>query len=172
MLLIAAFIILLGRTPLGVAVTRVPRLRPALTIAGVLQTIPGIALLALLIPVLGLGADAAITALFVYALLPILRNTVTGIEGVDADVVEAARGLGLTGREVLTRVQLPLAAPTILAGIRTATVICIGVATLAAFIGAGGLGFEVLTASTSERSSSGFMSGLTRIDARTSGSNG
>jgi osmoprotectant transport system permease protein len=116
-----------------------------LGVAGVIQTVPGLALLAFMIPVLGLGLDAALTALFLYAVLPILRNTYAGIREVDGDLVEAARGMGLTSRQVLLRVELPLATRTIMAGIRTSTVITIGVATLAAFIGAGGLGEPIVT---------------------------
>ncbi len=127
--------------PLGVWIvnrTRVAGL--VLGLAGVMQTIPSIALLGFLIPVLGIGAMPAITALFLYALLPVIRNTYTGILEVDASVVEAARGMGMSAGQILSRVQIPLAFPVILAGIRTATVICVGVATLAAYIGAGGLG--------------------------------
>jgi osmoprotectant transport system permease protein len=99
-----------------------------------------LALLAFLIPLIGLNARNAIVVLFLYALLPILRNTFTGISGVAPDLIDAARGMGMRPREVLWRVQLPLAMPTIMAGIRTAAVIGVGVATLAAYIGAGGLG--------------------------------
>ncbi|NNE67911.1 MAG: ABC transporter permease subunit [Pyrinomonadaceae bacterium] len=115
--------------------------------AGVIQTIPSLALLAFMIPIplLGLSMQSAIVALFLYSLLPIVRNTFTGIKEVDPDVVEAGEGMGLTSRELLRHVQLPLAMPTIMAGIRTATVISIGVATLAAFIGAGGLGEPIIT---------------------------
>ncbi|HEY0899756.1 MAG TPA: ABC transporter permease/substrate-binding protein, partial [Sphingobacteriaceae bacterium] len=108
--------------------------------AGVMQTIPSIALLGFLIPLLGIGALPAIAALFLYALLPIIRNTSTGIREADATVIEAAKGMGMSGKQVLFKVQLPLAMPFILAGIRTATVINVGVATLAAYIAAGGLG--------------------------------
>jgi osmoprotectant transport system permease protein len=120
---------------------------PFLGAAGIIQTIPSLALLAFMIPVpgLGLGARSAIAALFLYALLPILRNTYTGIRGVEADLVEAAQGMGLTPRQILRRVKLPLAMPTIMAGVRTATIISIGIATLAAFIGAGGLGDPIVT---------------------------
>ncbi|MCF2497701.1 ABC transporter permease/substrate-binding protein [Dyadobacter chenhuakuii] len=111
-----------------------------LGIAGVLQTIPSIALLGFMIPLLGIGALPAITALFLYALLPIIRNTYTGIRGVNPAVTEAARGMGMSSWQVLFNVELPLAMPVILAGIRTATVINVGVATLAAYIAAGGLG--------------------------------
>lgn len=111
-----------------------------LGIAGVLQTIPSIALLGFMIPLLGIGALPAITALFLYALLPIIRNTYTGIIGVNPAVTESARGMGMSQWQVLFNVELPLAMPVILAGIRTATVINVGVATLAAYIAAGGLG--------------------------------
>jgi osmoprotectant transport system permease protein len=127
--------------PLGVWLTRHPRWRGlVLGAAGVLQTVPSLALLGFLIPLLGIGARPALVALLLYSLLPIIRNTVAGIEGVPAAVVEAARGLGFTDGQVLRRVELPLALPVIMAGIRTATVINVGVATLAAYVAAGGLG--------------------------------
>lgn len=134
--------------PLGIFLTRHRALAPAaLGAVGVLQTVPSLALLALLlyVPGLGLGVRSAIAALFLYALLPIVRNTFAGIRSVDPDVVEAARGLGLDDFQLLVRVQLPLASGTILAGIRTAAVIGVGMATLAAFVGAGGLGDLILT---------------------------
>jgi osmoprotectant transport system permease protein len=108
--------------------------------AGILQTIPSIALLGFMIPLLGIGAKPAIVALMLYAFLPIIRNTYTGLTQVDASVVDAAKGMGMSGRQILYKVKLPLAMPVILAGIRTATVINVGVATLAAYIAAGGLG--------------------------------
>jgi osmoprotectant transport system permease protein len=127
--------------PLGILITRKQRLAGLLLgIAGVLQTIPSIALLGFMIPLLGIGAKPAIVALFLYALLPIIRNTYTGILQVDPAVTDAARGMGMSDRQLLFRVQLPLAMPVMLAGIRTATVINVGVATLAAYIAAGGLG--------------------------------
>ncbi|NIG54357.1 ABC transporter permease/substrate-binding protein [Chitinophaga sp. Cy-1792] len=127
--------------PAGILITRRKRLAaPVLGIAGVLQTIPSIALLGFMIPLLGIGPKPAIVALFLYALLPIIRNTYTGIKGVDPAVTEAATGMGMSDRQLLLKVQLPLAMPVILAGIRTATVINVGVATLAAYIAAGGLG--------------------------------
>lgn len=128
--------------PLGAIVTRVKVLQwPTLTLAGVLQTIPGIALLALMVPLLGMiGVVPALVALTIYSFLPILRNTVTGILGVDASVVEAARGIGMTGTQMLFRVELPLALPVIVAGIRTATVWVVGTATLATPVGATSLG--------------------------------
>jgi osmoprotectant transport system permease protein len=120
----------------------------ALSTAGVLQTIPSIALLAFMLPVFGIGVAPAIAALFLYGLLPILRNTVAGLRSIDAQLIEVGRGLGMRPRDLLWRVELPLAAPVILAGIRTAAVINIGTATLAAFIGAGGLGDPIVTGLT------------------------
>jgi osmoprotectant transport system permease protein len=117
--------------------------RPVLAAANVLQTVPSLALFGFIIPlpfVGGIGARAAVVALVVYALLPVIRNTVTGVEGVERSVREAAVAMGLTDRQVLRQVELPLAAPVILAGVRVATVISVGVATVAAFVGAGGLG--------------------------------
>jgi len=129
--------------PLGIVLTRRPAWsRLVLGMASVLQTIPSLALFGLLIPVRGLGVSArtALVALTLYGLLPILRNTVTGIQGVDPAIREAGRGMGMTDLQLLVRVELPLAASVILAGIRVATVVGIGVATIAPAIGAGGLG--------------------------------
>ncbi|MCC8410877.1 ABC transporter permease/substrate-binding protein [Mucilaginibacter sp. UR6-1] len=127
--------------PLGIIIARKKQLSgTVLGIAGVLQTIPSIALLGFMIPVLGIGPKPAIVALLLYALLPIIRNTYTGITGVDAVVKEAAVAMGMSKWQVLKQVELPLAMPVILAGIRTATVINVGVATLASYIAAGGLG--------------------------------
>jgi osmoprotectant transport system permease protein len=130
--------------PVGLLLTRRARWkRPVLAVANVLQTVPSLALFGLLIPlpyVGGIGARAAVVALVLYALLPVIRNTVTGVEGVDRSVREAAVAMGMTGAQVLRQVELPLAAPVILAGVRVATVISVGVATIAAAIGAGGLG--------------------------------
>jgi len=122
------------------------RLAKALLYAtGLLQTIPALALLALFIPVMGLGSAPAIAALFLYSLLPIVRNTLTGLFAVDPMLKDVARGIGLTPRQQLLKVELPLAAPAILAGIKTAAIISIGTATLAAFVGAGGLGEPIIT---------------------------
>jgi osmoprotectant transport system permease protein len=130
--------------PLGIWLTRHERwARPVLGVANVLQTIPSLALFGLLLPVPWLGERAArlaIVALTGYALLPILRNTYAGIRSVDPTLVDVANALGMTGWQRLTKVELPLAASVILAGLRTATVTCVGVATIAAAIGAGGLG--------------------------------
>ena len=135
-----AIAILIG-LPLGIILTRYKKFSPsALGVIGIIQTIPSIALLGFLLPLLGIGVTPAIVALFLYALLPIVRNTYTGIEEVDPAVREAARGMGMSDLQILVNVELPLAVPVIFAGIRTATVINVGVATLCALIGAGGLG--------------------------------
>jgi len=130
--------------PLGMLIVGHPRLRAiALAAASVLQTIPSLALFGFLIPlpfIGGIGAHTAIVALVLYALLPILRNTYVGLTSVDAAILEAAEGMGMTDEQILFRVRLPLASSVIMAGIRTAAVITIGVATIAAAIGAGGLG--------------------------------
>jgi osmoprotectant transport system permease protein len=130
--------------PLGVLLTRKERLaRPILAFANILQTIPSLALFGLLLPVPWLGENAArlaILALTGYALLPILRNTYAGIRSVDPALEDVAEALGMTSFQCLTKLELPLAASVILAGLRTATVTCVGVATIAAAIGAGGLG--------------------------------
>jgi osmoprotectant transport system permease protein len=130
--------------PLGILLSRRPRWRTfVLGSSNVMQTIPSLALFGLLLPVPWLGSRAdrlAILALTLYALLPVIRNTYVGIVGVDAPVREAAIGMGLTPRQLLWQVELPLASSVIIAGIRTATVITVGVATIAAAIGAGGLG--------------------------------
>jgi osmoprotectant transport system permease protein len=133
--------------PLGIAMTRSPRLaRLLLAAAGLAQTVPSLALFGFLIPLPllgGIGARTAIVALVAYALLPILRNTYTGIRQVEESVREAARGLGMTDAQLLVRVELPLALPVILAGLRIAAVTSVGTATIAAAIGAGGLGTYV-----------------------------
>src|SRR6516165_3768909 len=130
--------------PVGMLIVERPALRAlSMGIANVFQTIPSLALFGLLIPVPfigGIGTRTALIALTLYSLLPVLRNTVVGISGVDPAVREAGRGLGMTDAQLLRRVELPLAASVILAGIRLATVIGIGLATIAAAIGAGGLG--------------------------------
>ncbi|MBV8114892.1 MAG: ABC transporter permease [Silvibacterium sp.] len=130
--------------PVGIWLTRAQRFaNPVMAVANILQTIPSLALFGLLLPLPWLGERAAriaIVALTAYALLPILRNTYAGIRGIDPAVLEVAHALGLTGRQRLFRVELPLAASFIFAGLRTATVTCVGVATIAAAVGAGGLG--------------------------------
>jgi osmoprotectant transport system permease protein len=129
--------------PVGLLLTRCVALkRPVLAVAGILQTVPSLALFGLLIPLpyIGIGWRTAVIALVLYALLPVIRNTVTGVEGVDRSVREAAVAMGMKDGQILWQVELPLAAPVILAGVRVATVISVGVATIAAAIGAGGLG--------------------------------
>lgn len=140
------FIAILVALPLAVLLHWLPFLaKPVLYLTGLMQTIPSIALLAFMIPFLGIGITPAIVALFLYALLPILRNTATGLQGVDPLLKKVAEGIGMNRIQKLRRVELPLAMPTIFAGIRTAAVINVGTATLAAFIGAGGLGEYIVT---------------------------
>ena len=130
--------------PLGILITRWPALnKPVLGTANIIQTVPSLALFGFLLPVPWIGARAerlAILALTLYALLPLIRNTYAGIKGVDSSVIEAGRGMGMTDRQLLFQVQLPLALGVIIAGVRVATVISVGLATIAAAIGAGGLG--------------------------------
>ena len=128
--------------PLAALVIQVRRLAgPVLAVASVVQTIPGLALLALMVPLLGrIGVIPALLALILYSVLPILRNTVTGALGVDRDVIEAARGIGMTDGQILRQVRFPLAAPVIVAGLRTATVWTVGTATLSTPVGATSLG--------------------------------
>jgi osmoprotectant transport system permease protein len=137
------FAVLIG-IPLGILITRWPALnKPVLGGANIIQTIPSLALFGFLLPAPWIGERAdrlAILALTLYALLPLIRNTYTGIKGVDRAVVEAGRGMGMTDRQLLWQVELPLALGVIIAGVRVATVISVGLATIAAAIGAGGLG--------------------------------
>ncbi|MEO8210181.1 MAG: glycine betaine ABC transporter substrate-binding protein [bacterium] len=143
---IALLLAILVAVPLGIIIYSYSAFsKPVLYIAGLLQTIPSIALLAFMIPLFGIGVFPAIVALFLYGLLPILRNTTTALFSIDPVLKEVASGIGLTSWQKLRYVELPLAVPTILAGIRTAAVINIGTATLAAFIGAGGLGEFIVT---------------------------
>jgi osmoprotectant transport system permease protein len=144
--LIALFAGMAVAIPLGALIYRLGAVsRPVLYIAGVLQTIPSIALLAFMIPLFGIGARPAIAALFLYSLLPILNNTAAALLSIDPVLRKVSIGMGLTSWQRLRYIELPLAAPTILAGIKTAAVINIGTATLAAFIGAGGLGEPIVT---------------------------
>ncbi|MBA2564642.1 MAG: ABC transporter permease subunit, partial [Gemmatimonadetes bacterium] len=136
---------ILVAVPLGLALERAGRsAETVIRAVGLIQTIPGIALLAFTIPLLGIGLVPALVALFLYSLYPILRNTYTAVREVSPDLVSAGRALGMTPFQLLRDVRLPLAAPLILAGIRTAAVIGVGTATLAAFIGAGGLGDPIV----------------------------
>jgi osmoprotectant transport system permease protein len=142
----ATALVILVAVPLGIALTR-PRLRRVspfvVTIANIGQALPGYGLLVLFLLFLGQGQRTAILALALYALLPVLRNTMVGLNAVDRNVLEAGRGMGMTKLRVLTRLELPLAVPVIMAGVRTATILCIGMATLAFIIGGGGLGITI-----------------------------
>jgi osmoprotectant transport system permease protein len=143
---VSLFAAVLVAVPLGLWLEHRRRVaEPIIRGVGVLQTIPSIALLAFMIPLLGVGVRPALVALWLYALYPIVRSTYTGVRDADPAAVAAARALGMTPRQVLRHVRTPLAAPSILAGIRTAAVIAVGTATLAAFIGAGGLGEPIAT---------------------------
>ena len=135
--------------PLGIALTRVPKVANfVMGLLGIIQTVPSFAILAFFIPLLGVGKVPAILALFFYAVLPILRNTYTGVKGVNKRLLEAGRGMGMTGWERVRLVEIPLAIPVIMAGIRLTTVYLIGWATLAAYIGAGGLGDYIFSGMT------------------------
>lgn len=138
---IALFFAVLIAIPLGIYLTNKKKIAESIIgVSAVLQTIPSLALLGLLIPLFGIGKVPAIIALVVYALLPILRNTYTGINEVDPSLKEAALAMGMNRSKRLVKVELPLAMPVMMAGIRTAMVLIVGTATLAALIGAGGLG--------------------------------
>lgn len=128
--------------PLGIYLTRVNKkvANFVITTASILQSIPSLALLALMIVIVGVGQLPAILALFIYSLLPILRNTYAGLKSVDSSLVDAAKGMGMTQNQILTKVELPQAAPVIMAGIRLSTTYVIAWTTLASYIGAGGLG--------------------------------
>ncbi|MGG1662570.1 ABC transporter permease [Brevibacillus sp. NRS-1366] len=140
---IAGFLI---AVPLGIILTRTEKLNKyVIGFVNILQTIPSLALLGLMIPLLGIGVLPAIVALFLYSLLPMLRNTFTGIREVDPALKEAARGMGMTSLQILFKVELPLAISIIMGGFRTATIFTISWATLAAVIGGGGLGYLVFT---------------------------
>ncbi len=136
--------------PLGILITRWRWLySPVLAVTGVLYTIPSLALFAFLLPMLGLGVRPTIVALVLYSQLAIVRNTAVGINNVDRAIIEAATGMGMTNAQILRMVELPLALPVIMAGVRTVTVMDIGVATIAAYIGAGGLGVLIFQGITS-----------------------
>lgn len=139
--LIAVLLAIIVGLAIGILLTRYRKTATGvLGLLGVIQTIPSLALLGFMLPLLGIGPIPAIFALFLYALLPIVRNTYTGIDEVDNSIIEAARGMGMSSTQILSKVELPLAIPVIFSGIRTATVINVGIATLCSLIGAGGLG--------------------------------
>lgn len=132
--------------PLGIFLTRVPKTASiVIGIASALQTIPSLALLTLMIPFLGVGRAPAIVALFIYSLLPILRNTYIGMKNVDPNYLDVAKGMGMTDMQSIKSVELPIAVPTIMAGVRLATTYVIAWATLASYIGAGGLGVMIFS---------------------------
>ncbi|MGM0213948.1 ABC transporter permease [Enterococcus sp. AZ109] len=141
---ISAFALILGilfAVPLGILLTRLPRVANVIIgIASVLQTVPSLALLALMIPFFGVGKVPAIIALFIYSLLPILRNTYIGMRNVDSNYRDVAQGMGMTNMQSIISVEVPIAIPTIMAGIRLGAVYVVAWATLASYIGAGGLG--------------------------------
>lgn len=125
----------------GIILTRFQRAAcVVLAAASIIQTIPSLALLALMLPYLGTGLKPSVAALFLYALLPILRNTYIAIDEVDDTMIEVGRGMGMTSGQILLKVEIPLCVPVVMAGVRTSTVICVGIATLCSLIGAGGLG--------------------------------
>jgi osmoprotectant transport system permease protein len=133
-------------TLLGILCNRYPKLAPViLSVANIIQIIPSLALLALLMLYFGLGFYTVVVALFLYSLLPIIRNTYVGLQQVDRSITEAGHGIGMTYFQLLTKVQLPLAMPFIMAGLRIAAVIAVGVATLAPFVGGDGLGREIFS---------------------------
>ncbi|MDR4228039.1 ABC transporter permease [Bacillus mojavensis] len=139
--LIAVILGIAAAVPLGVVLTRMKKgAGTIIGIVNIIQTLPSLAILAFFIPLLGVGKVPAIAALFFYSVLPILRNTYTGIHGVNKNLLESGKGIGMTAAEQIRLVELPLAAPVIMAGIRTSTIYLIGWATLASFIGGGGLG--------------------------------
>ncbi len=141
---VAVLVAILLGIPIGILVTRLRWLEgPVINTAGVLYTVPSLALFAVLIPFTGLGARPAIVALILYSLLAIIRNTVAGLDSVPPAMRDAARGVGMTSWQRLVFVELPLGLPVILAGVRLATVAAIGIATVAAYVGAGGLGLLI-----------------------------
>ena len=139
------FAIIIG-IPLGILVSKNEKIRKyVIGIINIFQAIPSMALLGLLVPILGIGSKPAIVAVVLYSLLPIVKNTSTGILGIDKNIIESATGIGLTSKQILYKIQLPLALPIIMAGIRISAVTAVGLMTLAAFIGAGGLGYLVFS---------------------------
>jgi osmoprotectant transport system permease protein len=137
--------IILG-VPLGILISKEPKLsKPIIGVTNVIQAIPSLALLGFLIPFIGIGSTPAVVMVFLYSLLPIVKNTYTGLTNIDADIIEAAKGIGLTKSQTMKKVQLPLAFPMIMAGIRISAVTAVGLMTIAAFVGAGGLGYLVFS---------------------------
>lgn len=146
LVLVSVFLAIVVAVPLGIVATRNEQVKSiVMSLGNVSQTVPTLAIIALVFPLLGLGFLPALVGLFTYALLPILTNTVAGLESVDESTVEAARGMGMTENQIMRRIKLPLALPVIFAGIRTSAVLNVGTAYLAFFIGGGGLGVWVIT---------------------------
>lgn len=143
--LVAVCIAIIG-VPLGIIVSKSRKLSsPIIGIANVVQAIPSLALLGFLIPVVGIGSKPAIIMTLLYSLLPIIKNTYTGLSNINKDTIEAAEGIGMTKTQILTMAQIPLAMPVIMAGIRISAVTAVGLTTIAAFVGAGGLGYMVFS---------------------------
>lgn len=144
--IIAVLIAIAIGVPLGILITKVKNLAMiVIGMANIVQAVPSLALLGFLIPVLGIGSLPAITMVFLYSLLPIIKNTYTGLTNINSDILEAGRGMGMTEGQLLRMVQIPLALPVIMAGIRISAVTAVGLMTIAAFIGAGGLGYMIFT---------------------------
>lgn len=142
----AVLIAIVIGVPLGILIVRVKKLsKPIIGLANVVQAVPSLALLGFLIPALGIGSNPAIVMVVLYSLLPIIKNTYTGLNNINPDMLEAAKGIGMTNAQILKMVQIPLALPIIMAGIRISAVTAVGLMTIAAFIGAGGLGYMVFT---------------------------
>ncbi|RSK47925.1 ABC transporter permease/substrate-binding protein [Bacillus canaveralius] len=143
---VSVLIAVIVGVPLGILVSRNKHLsKPIIGSANVLQAVPSLALLGFLIPFIGIGSTPAIVMVVLYSLLPIIKNTYTGLTNIDADILEAAKGIGLTGSQTMRKIQLPLAFPVIMAGIRISAVTAVGLMTIAAFVGAGGLGYLVFS---------------------------
>jgi osmoprotectant transport system permease protein len=144
--IISVLIAVIIGIPLGILISRQPRLsKPIIGTTNVIQAVPSLALLGFLIPFIGIGSAPAIVMVVLYSLLPIVKNTYTGLTNIDSDILEAARGIGLTKSQTMKKVQLPLAFPMIMAGIRISAVTAVGLMTIAAFVGAGGLGYLVFS---------------------------
>lgn len=143
---LAVFIAIIIGVPLGILITRIRKISgPVIGTTNVIQAIPSLALLGFLIPILGIGSKPAIVMVVLYSLLPIVKNTYTGLININKDVMEAAEGMGMTKGQILAMVQLPLAMPIIMTGVRISAVTAVGLMTIAAFIGAGGLGYMVFS---------------------------
>jgi len=144
--IISVLIAIIIGIPLGILISNEPKLsKPIIGTTNVIQAVPSLALLGFLIPFIGIGSNPAIVMVVLYSLLPIVKNTYTGLTNIDGDILEAAKGIGLTKSQTMRKVQLPLAFPMIMAGIRISAVTAVGLMTIAAFVGAGGLGYLVFS---------------------------